>query len=39
LTGYAPKQGFSDFIASLATIEQGGTLALPASGNPFPIRT
>lgn len=39
LTGYDPQQGFSDFIAALTTIDQGGTLALPASGNPFPIKT
>jgi hypothetical protein len=39
LTGYDPQQGFSDFVAALSTIDQGGTLALPASGNPFPIKT
>jgi hypothetical protein len=39
LTGYDPPQGFKDFIAALATIDKGGTLALPASGNPFPIKT
>ena len=39
LTGYDPRQGFSDFVAALSTIDQGGTLALPASGNPFPIKT
>src|ERR1700694_1649203 len=39
LTGYDPKQGFSDFVAALTTIDQGGTLTLPASGNPFPIKT
>lgn len=38
LTGYDPQQGFSDFINALSTIDQGGTLALPASGNPFPIK-
>jgi hypothetical protein len=38
LTGYDPMQGFNDFIASLSTIDQGGTLALPPSGNPFPIK-
>jgi hypothetical protein len=37
LTGYDPQQGFSDFINALSRIDQGGTLALPASGNPFPI--
>ncbi len=39
LTGYDPQQGFNDFVAALTTIDQGGTLALPASGNPFPIKT
>jgi len=39
LTGYDPQQGFSDFIAALSTIDQSGTLALPASGNPFPLKT
>ncbi len=39
LTGYDPQQGFNDFVAALTTIVQGGTLALPASGNPFPIKT
>jgi len=37
LTGYDPQQGFSDFINALSKIDQGGTLSLPASGNPFPI--
>jgi len=32
-------QGFNDFTASLSTIDRGGTLALPVSGNPFPIKT
>jgi hypothetical protein len=39
LTGYDPQQGFTDFIAALAMIDQGGTLALPPFGNPFPIKT
>ena len=38
LTTYDPQQGFSDFITALSTIDQGGTLTLPASGNPFPIK-
>jgi len=37
LTGYDPQQGFADFIAALQTIDQQGQLALPESGNPFPI--
>jgi hypothetical protein len=37
LTTYDPQQGFSDFIAALSKIDQGGSLSLPASGNPFPI--
>ena len=39
LTGYAAQQGFRDFVAALSTIDQGGRLALPPSGNPFPIQT
>jgi hypothetical protein len=39
LSGYDPQQGFKDFIAALTTIDQGGTLALPPSGNPFPLKT
>jgi len=39
LTGYDPAQGFSDFVTALGTIDQGGTLALPPSGNPFPVKT
>ncbi len=38
LTGYDPQQGFSDFVNALSTLDQGGTLQLPASGNPFPIK-
>lgn len=38
LTSYDPQQGFSDFVNALSTIDQGGTLALPASGNPFPVK-
>jgi hypothetical protein len=37
LAGYDGRQGFSDFITRLSKIDEGGTLALPASGNPFPI--
>jgi hypothetical protein len=37
LTGYDPQQGFADFIAALQTIDQQGRLALPDSGNPFPL--
>jgi hypothetical protein len=39
LAGYEPQQGFGDFIAALNKIADGGTLVLPASGNPFPIKT
>src|SRR5205823_13028633 len=39
LSGYDPLQGFTDFIAALSTIDRGGTLTLPPSGNPFPIKT
>jgi hypothetical protein len=39
LAGYDPAQGFNDFIAALTAIDQGGTLALPPSGNPFPLKT
>lgn len=38
LTGYDPAQGFNDFITALTTIDRGGTLNLPASGNPFPLK-
>jgi hypothetical protein len=37
LTGKPGTQGFSEFISLLNGIAQGGTLNLPASGNPFPI--
>jgi hypothetical protein len=37
LTGKSGAQGFSEFIALLGSLDQGGTLNLPASGNPFPI--
>lgn len=37
LTGYDPQQGFADFVAALQTIEKQGQLALPDSGNPFPL--
>ncbi|TME54674.1 MAG: hypothetical protein E6I60_07505 [Chloroflexi bacterium] len=39
LAGYDPIQGFRDFIAALTTIDKAGTLALPPSGNPFPLKT
>jgi hypothetical protein len=38
LTGYSPRQGFSDFIEDLKRIDGGGTLDLPTSGNPFPVK-
>lgn len=38
LTGNDPSRGLPDFIAALSTIDQGGTLALPPTGNPFPIK-
>jgi len=37
LTGLDPIQGFADFVGRLSTLDQGGQLALPASGNPFPV--
>jgi len=37
LTGKPGAQGFSEFIALLSGIDQGGTLNIPASGNPFPL--
>jgi len=37
LTGQDPASGFTDFLARLATLEQGGVLNVPGSGNPFPI--
>lgn len=37
LAGYDGGQGFSDFVADLTQIAPGGTLQVPASGNPFPI--
>ena len=37
LTGNAPTAGFNDFLSRLQTLESGGQIALPASGNPFPI--
>jgi hypothetical protein len=38
LTSYTPQQGFDDFINALTSISQNGSLNLPASGNPFPIK-
>lgn len=37
LTGKSGAQGFNDFVSLLTTLDQGGQLNLPASGNPFPI--
>jgi hypothetical protein len=38
LTRRDPKQGFNDFVAALRTVARGGALALPPSGNPFPLQ-
>ncbi len=38
LTSYDGRQGFADFVTVLQTLAQGGRLALPPSGNPFPVR-
>lgn len=37
LTGKSGAEGFSDFVSRVATLDQGGQLAVPANGNPFPI--
>ena len=38
LTGNSPQQGLQDFLSRLATVvDASGTLAIPPSGNPFPI--
>ncbi len=37
LTGNAPATGFNDFLSRLQTLDNGGQISLPASGNPFPI--
>jgi hypothetical protein len=37
LTGKDPAQGFSDFVNTVSSLDQGGQLNVPASGNPFPI--
>ncbi len=37
LTGQDPAAGFNDFIAQLSTLDMGGFLNVPASGNPFPL--
>jgi hypothetical protein len=37
LTSKPAAQGFSEFVSLLGTLDQGGTLNVPASGNPFPI--
>lgn len=38
LTGKSGADGFNDFVARVATLDQGGQLALPANSNPFPIQ-
>jgi len=37
LTSKPAAQGFSEFVSLLGTLDHGGTLNVPASGNPFPI--
>lgn len=37
LSGQDPASGFADFVSHLSTLDRGGQLELPASGNPFPI--
>jgi hypothetical protein len=37
LTGKSGAQGFGEFISLLDGLAQGGSLNLPANGNPFPI--
>ncbi|HEX9067142.1 MAG TPA: hypothetical protein VF807_00120 [Ktedonobacterales bacterium] len=37
LTNKDAAAGFQEFIAALSTLDQGGQLQLPASGNPFPV--
>jgi phosphatidylserine/phosphatidylglycerophosphate/cardiolipin synthase-like enzyme len=37
LTGRSPAQGVQDFVNLLAPLDQGGQLALPQNGNPFPL--
>ena len=37
LTGHTGAEGFKDFLDRLATLDSGGGLTLPASGNPFPV--
>jgi hypothetical protein len=37
LTGQNPAAGFNDFIRQLSTLDMGGFLNVPDSGNPFPI--
>jgi hypothetical protein len=38
LAGYPGSQGFADFKTVLSKIDHNGTLALPASGDPFPVK-
>jgi hypothetical protein len=37
LSGRPVATGFSDFTGLLSTLDQGGQLNLPSSGNPFPL--
>ena len=37
LTGKDPTAGFQDFLGRLATLNSGGQISVPNSGNPFPI--
>lgn len=37
LTGKSGAEGFNDFVSHVATLDQGGQLALPGNSNPFPI--
>lgn len=37
LTGKPGKQGFADFVSALRPLAKNGNLAIPASGNPFPV--
>jgi hypothetical protein len=37
LAGNDAASGFNDFVSRLATLDSGGTLNVPTSGNPFPI--
>ncbi|HEV2235875.1 MAG TPA: hypothetical protein VGR57_04355 [Ktedonobacterales bacterium] len=37
LSGRDASTGFNDFVTLLSSLDQGGQLNLPASGNPFPL--